>query len=298
MTMFKQLSIIVISYNRRELLKRCLGSILNLSTKIDFEVIVVDQSSEDGSIGLVEEYMKKDRHFRLDIFPKKSLNAKRNRGLKLAQSPIVGFVDDDCVLDKDWVNVCFEAFKKDRDIYIVTGRILPLNKGFKRSVRISTKSKIWGKRWFDRVICWRCGCGNNFAVHKHIVDKIGKFDEVIGAGTTLGGGGDDTEYFYRALVNGYNIKYVPEMLVYHPQPTSFEEYRKRSEFYYEGVAIFVKKKYLRYPSAILMVIIRLLHSLVFLVFGYILLKRNVIKVRLAEIKATLRGLKIKEKDAE
>ena len=177
----KQLSIIIISYNRRQYLEKCLDSILDLNTEADFEAIIVDQGSTDGSIELVEELMKRDNRFRIDIFPEKSLNAKRNRGIKLAQAPIVGFVDDDCILDKNWASACIRAFKESRDILLITGRILPLNKGFKRSIRASTKSKIWGKRWFDRVICWRCGCGNNFAIRKRITDKLGQFDETIGA---------------------------------------------------------------------------------------------------------------------
>lgn len=286
----KQLSIVVISYNRRKFLKKCLDSILNLNTEIDFETIIVDQGSNDGSIELVEEYIKRHKQFRLDIYPKRSLNAKRNRGLKLAQSSFVGFIDDDCILDKNWANACLGAFKEYKNIPLITGRILPLNKGFKRSIRTSTKSKIWGKKWFDRVICWKCGCGNNFAIRKEITNKLGQFEETIGVGTAFGGAGGDTEYFYRVLVNGQSIKYVPEMIIYHLQPTSFEEYKKQSESYYKGIAIFVKKKYLRCPSAILMIIIRFLHSFVFFVFGCILLRRSIIKVRLAEIKGTLGGL--------
>ena len=80
------------------------------------------------------------------------------------------------------------------------------------------------------------------------------------------------------------------MTVYHPQPTSFDEYKKRSEFYYKGVAAFVKKKYLGYPSAISMVIIRFLHSLTFFIIGCILIQRNVIDGRMAEMKGTLKGL--------
>lgn len=291
--MVKQLSIVVISYNRQEYLQKCLNSILNSDNNFNFEVIIVDQGSTDGSIELVKEYMKKNKHFRIDIFPEKSLNAKRNRGLELAKAPLVGFVDDDCVLDKNWANACVQAFDQFPDIYLITGRILPLTKGFKRSIRTSTKSKIWGEKWFDRVICWRCGCGNNFAMRKEIVDRLGRFDETIGAGTKLGGGADDTEYFYRAFVNDHKIRYVPEMVIYHPQPSDFDEYKKRSEFYRKGISIFVKKKYLPYPSAILMIIICFSHSLVFLVLGCILLNRNIIRVRVAEIKGTLEGLSAK-----
>ena len=288
--MSKQLSIVVISYNRRGALAKCLDSISKLSAEIDFESIIVDQGSVDGAIELAQDYAKKDSRFRIDILPEKSLNAKRNRGIKLAQAPSVGFVDDDCVLDSNWAGACLRSFEQNRDISLVTGRILPLNEGFKRSLRTSTKSRIWGNSWFDRVICWRCGCGNNFAIRKEIIKKLDQFDETIGAGTALGGGADDTEYFYRALVNGYKIKYVPEMTVYHPQPTSFDEYKKRSEFYYKGVAAFVKKKYLGYPSAISMVIIRFLHSLTFFIIGCILIQRNVIDGRMAEMKGTLKGL--------
>ncbi len=256
---------------------------------VDWEAIVVDQGSTDGSIALVEDYAKRDLRIRLDVYKNTSLNAKRNRGIQVSKADIVALLDDDCVVDEDWINACSRAFS-DGAAHLVTGQIRPSNAGFRRNNRTSPHRRVWGTKWFDRVICWRCGGGGNFALRKAVSDKIGWFDESIGAGTALGGGGDDTEYFYRAMLKGYHILYTPDMIAYHPQPTVFEEYRKRSDFYYRGAALFVRKKYRHCPSAILMIAVRLFHSFAFFVWGCIRLDKNAMRLRMTEVKATLAGL--------
>ncbi|MCL5282298.1 MAG: glycosyltransferase [Planctomycetes bacterium] len=284
-----EISIVVISFNRRDSLRKCLDSLLAMKPGTDWEAVIVDQGSTDGSIELVTQYAQQDSRIRLDVCRRTSLNAKRNRGIQISGADIVAFLDDDCIVDQNWVDACSSAFR-GKGVNLVTGQIRPLNKGFKRSIRTSSKRRVWGAKWFDRVICWRCGCGNNFAIRKAVLDRIGWLDEDIGAGTALGGGGDDTEYFYRAMLKGCHIVYTPDMLVYHPQPTAFDDYRRRSQFYYRGVAVFVRKKYSYCPSAILMIAIRLMHSLTFLLLACASLDKEALSSRRAEIGGTLGGL--------
>ncbi len=288
--MTTEISIIIISFNRLDLLKKCLKSLMNQKTQILFEVIIIDQKSTDGSLEYLKSLTGKDNRFRLDILPEKGLNIKRNRGIELANSPIIGFGDDDCVYDNGWVEACYQTYKKNPNISLITGRILPLNPGFKRSVRTSEEKKYWGKHWVDRIICWRSGCGNNCSMRKDLFKKIGNFDEEIGAGTQLGGGGDDTEFFYKAMINGYQILYEPAMFIYHPQPTSMDDYIKRSYFYYEGVSIFIKKKYLNKFSGILMILVRYFHSLTFLLLAILTFRKDYIKLRWTEMDGTIKGL--------
>ena len=53
-----KLSIVILSYNTKELLKECLESIVKYSGEVTLEVIVVDNHSTDGSVEMVLEFKK------------------------------------------------------------------------------------------------------------------------------------------------------------------------------------------------------------------------------------------------
>jgi glycosyltransferase involved in cell wall biosynthesis len=91
------LSVIVPVYNSSEHLGKCIDSLLN-QTLTNFELILVDDGSSDGSGTLCDEYAGRDRRIRvLHIVNNGPANA-RNKGLEIAQGDFVGFVDSD-----DWV---------------------------------------------------------------------------------------------------------------------------------------------------------------------------------------------------
>lgn len=94
------LSIIIPIYNMERYLKRCLDSIL-CQTYSDFECLLVDDGSADGSATICKEYCEKDNRFRYIYKENGGVSDARNLGLVLAEGEIVGFVDPD-----DWVERC------------------------------------------------------------------------------------------------------------------------------------------------------------------------------------------------
>ena len=90
-------SIIIPVYNSVDGIAGCLDSIL-AQTYPDFEVIIVDDGSEDGSTQLCQEYAERDA--RIQVLTKKNegVSAARNQGIKLAKGEFLQFVDsDDCL---------------------------------------------------------------------------------------------------------------------------------------------------------------------------------------------------------
>lgn len=92
-----QFSVIVPVYNVEQYLPRCLDSILNQQFR-DFEVLVVDDGSTDGSGKLCDEYAKRDNRIRVIHQENQGLSGARNTGLDHAQGTWIAFVDSD-----DWV---------------------------------------------------------------------------------------------------------------------------------------------------------------------------------------------------
>lgn len=119
-------SIILPVYNALNCLHRCLDSILHQSYST-FELIIVDDGSQDGSSGICDSYAKKDN--RIIVFHQKNsgVSCARNKGLDIAQYENILFIDSDDYLQPNYI----EELVKNEDIDLVVG-------GYKTS--ISNKS--------------------------------------------------------------------------------------------------------------------------------------------------------------
>lgn len=94
-------SIIVPVYNVKKFLQRCLDSII-LQTCDDWECLLIDDGSTDGSGEICDEYANKDKRFRVFHKQNSGVGSARNVGLGKAYGKYVTFVDSD-----DWVESFF-----------------------------------------------------------------------------------------------------------------------------------------------------------------------------------------------
>lgn len=93
-----KISIIVPVYKVEKYLHRCLDSIV-AQTFTDWECILVDDGSPDGSGKICDEYAEKDGRFKVFHQENQGVSAARNKGLDNAKGEWIGFVDSD-----DWVS--------------------------------------------------------------------------------------------------------------------------------------------------------------------------------------------------
>ena len=89
-----QISVIVPIYNVEEYLPACLDS-LQAQTFTDFEVVLVDDGSPDGSRAIAEAYAGRDRRIRIVTRPNGGLGAARNTGVRAARGHFLTFLDSD-----------------------------------------------------------------------------------------------------------------------------------------------------------------------------------------------------------
>ncbi|MGY4539590.1 glycosyltransferase involved in cell wall biosynthesis [Mucilaginibacter sp. UYNi724] len=94
------LSIIVPVYNKERYIAACFDSILN-QTYDDFELIVVNDGSTDGSYQKCLEYAVKDNRIKLIDQKNAGVSAARNKGLSLAKGTYIGFIDSDDTIEAD-----------------------------------------------------------------------------------------------------------------------------------------------------------------------------------------------------
>lgn len=108
------LSIVVPVYNVEDYLSKCLDSILNQDIdKDDYEIIVVNDGSTDGSGGIAKEYAERYSNITLINQENQGLSGARNSGIKVARGKYIQFVDSDDYLEPDVEKSLVEKMKSE-----------------------------------------------------------------------------------------------------------------------------------------------------------------------------------------
>lgn len=106
------LSVIIAVYNAENYIKECLESIKK-QTENDYEVVLVDDGSEDNSLAICEEFAKENEKIKVISVSHKGAAAARNEGLKNATGDYVLFLDsDDFILREDFFEFLWAKSEK------------------------------------------------------------------------------------------------------------------------------------------------------------------------------------------
>lgn len=101
-----KISVIVPVYNTERYLRRCLDSLL-AQTFADFEILLIDDGSTDGSPAIEQEYAARDPRFRLIQKPNGGVASARNTGLAQAQGDFIAFVDSDDFVEPQFLEALY-----------------------------------------------------------------------------------------------------------------------------------------------------------------------------------------------
>lgn len=101
-------SVIVPIYNTEKYLKRCVDSILSQSFK-DFELLLIDDGSTDGSLEIMKEYKEYDKRVRIFSNKNQGPALTRNFGIDMAKSNYLMFIDSDDYIDQGYIADYFKA---------------------------------------------------------------------------------------------------------------------------------------------------------------------------------------------
>ena len=215
----------VATFDRPDALLRCLDGLL-AGQVLPAEVLIVDQSRDDGTQLAVEQrqggpvpiiYIRQER---------RGLSASRNAAMTRARHPLVAVIDDDCVPDQGWIAAIERAFASPIAPDAVTGRVLPLGPDVPGLYAVSLRQGTARADFSGKVVPWLVGTGGNFAVKREWLERVGSYDERLGAGSP-GQAAEDTELLYRLLCAGARIRYEPDALVYHERQSRARRMRSR-----------------------------------------------------------------------
>lgn len=108
-----KVSIIIPVYNTEEYVLQAVDSIRE-QTLQELEIIIMNDGSTDGSLGILEELAKEDRRIQLYSQENQGQSVARNQGLEYAKGQYLYFMDSDDMLESDALKSCYEKCETER----------------------------------------------------------------------------------------------------------------------------------------------------------------------------------------
>lgn len=117
-----KLSIIIPIYNVENYLEECLDSVRNQTEK-GFEVILVNDGSDDNSGVIAKRYADENDNVKLIVQENKGLSEARNEGIKIAEGEYLIFLDSDDYLEKETISLLLDIVTRHKlDLLLFAGR--------------------------------------------------------------------------------------------------------------------------------------------------------------------------------
>ena len=211
-----ELSIAVCTYNRADVLLKCLESLSDQSTSSElFEVLIIDNNSTDYTKKIADDFCEKYNNFRYVFETRQGHSQARNRAIAEAKGKYLAYIDDDAIADKNWIKSILDCFANS-DANVVGGPVEPFIDSEKNYNIESHKFDCGNER--KRMVPPGFDFGFstcNVCFKKSLFDEVGLFSENFGIVNGKLQMGEDSEMGYRLLKAGKKFYYEPGMKVRH-----------------------------------------------------------------------------------
>jgi GT2 family glycosyltransferase len=213
-------SIIILTHNGLSFTKECIASIFN-HTREDFELIIVDNKSTDGTVG----YLK--------TLPKTTVIANRinrgfpggcNQGLSVAKGENIVLLNNDTVVTAGWLNRLLWWMNQDESIGIVGPRsnyVVPQQSVHPVPYETMREMQLFAARRSKSH--FRQGCEADYlsglcmVLKKSLIEQIGGLDERFNPGYY-----EDTDFSVRARISGKKLWVANDVYIHHYGSSSFK----------------------------------------------------------------------------
>ena len=265
-----KISIIIPSWNTKDLLKNCLKSLGFL-----YEIIVVDNNSTDGTVKMIEKGFPNV----LLIKNKKNVGfgAANNQGMRKAKGDYLLLLNSDTIVKNEAPLVMSQYLKKNSDVGVVGPKLLNEDGSLQPSAGPFPNLKIsfimlFLEHWlgdlvrssFEKTkeVDWVMGAA--FMFKKEILNKVGFMDEGLFMYM------DEVEWSFRIKKAGYKVVFNPQVEIIHLGGASSKTGRKGPILnIYRGLIYFYKKHYSGWQLVILKIMLKLKAALSYLL-GFVL----------------------------
>jgi GT2 family glycosyltransferase len=235
-----------LNWNTKDLTKECIDSIRSSSTDVEFNLIVVDNGSSDGSV----EWLQSEKNCHV-IYNKENNGFAKgvNQGIRAGNAEYICCLNSDTIVTKQWLSELVNGVKK-YNCDAVSPMIPTIKNDWMKYVKIKSgysllKWCIINRGWPKDV------CVNNLNGRKRnmafacilfkrkIVDTVGYLDERFAIGSC-----EDLDFCRRAMNEGFKFYFCNYAIVYHMAHSTFTKNRHLIGDYESKIHEEHKKKYI------------------------------------------------------
>lgn len=253
-------SIVIVNYNTREPLRRCLESIRAQRGSLDIQVIVVDNASKDDSVGMIRQDFPEVQL----IEPGRNtwFSGGNNLGFAQAQADVIYILNADTRLQPDGLQTMLAYLKAHPNVGAVTCRMEYPEGGLQQTCSrvpqyvdlvlgytfLGVPLQGWRNR--RRHVMWytgwernstrsiEVGPGSNLLCRRDVIQRIKGFDERLKLYFT------EDDLCKQILDAGYELHFVEGALLLHEERASTSQvWRLASYIYFEDLLTFTRKYY-------------------------------------------------------
>jgi hypothetical protein len=249
------ISVIILNWNGKRFLEECIDSVKGQTFR-DFETILVDNGSTDGSAEFAEE---RYGEFIRIIRNRKNLGytGGNNVGIRSARGEFIVLLNNDTWVHPNWLEELVRGVGSDHRVGMWAPKIYSYFK--KNQIEAVGELIYWDglnrargqyeqdRGQYEEIEEVFFPCGNSGMYRKILFDEIGLFDEDFFAY------GDDTDIGIRARMAGWKCLYVPKAILYHKGSGSTGQYSPFKAFYVERNRFWITVKYFPLPLLFLSV---------------------------------------------
>lgn len=249
-----RVSVIVINRNREKLLRRCLESLFR-QTFTDFEIVVVDNGSTDGSRDAVRGVVTPCCPLRLvELEGNRGFAAGCNAGIREAQGELIALLNNDAEAEPGWLQALVKAMETSSRVGMCASKILfwgteVLDKvGHLMYLDGQNRGRGTGeldRGQFDRPeeTFFPDGCAALY--RRRMLEEVGGFDERFFAY------GDDADLGLRGRWLGWKCLYVPEAVVFHHHSATSGRFSPQKVYWIERNRLWLAVKNFPLPLLLL-----------------------------------------------
>jgi GT2 family glycosyltransferase len=254
------LSVIIVNWNTRDLLRECLKSVLKQTKGLDYEVLVVDNGSSDDSVRMIKK-----------AFPWIKLMENRenlgfskanNQAIRRARGEFILLLNSDTKIAENAFKKMVDFARANPQIGVLGPRLLNADGNSQASTApfyflgVAFLSLFGGDRFLRsspqkaKKVDWVSG--SCFLIRRELLDKVGGLDEQFFMYL------EEMEFCYRAKKVGFETWFLPWARVYHLVRGSSPEGKQKVIWWtYENFVYFYQKHFALWQVAVVKWLLRL-----------------------------------------
>lgn len=219
------LSVILCTYNRERYIYNVLQSIAAGGFG-DYEIVLVNNNSTDGTEGECQRFAKDHPEvaMRYCVEKQQGLSYARNRGIMESQGEVLVYVDDDAVVNREYLQTYADFFNRNKEAVAAGGPITPRYDGCEEpswmshytrqlvtgELNLGTREREFPKGAFPG--------GGNAAYRKSVFNEVGLFNVELGRKGNSLIGAEEKDLFDKMTSRGMKFYYLPNAILYHLIP--------------------------------------------------------------------------------